>query len=188
MEGLLKLKALIDSRLREHPLVVLAIDGPCGSGKTTLARELRAMYRDSAVIHTDDFFLRPSQRTARRLHEPGGNMDRERLEKEVLEKLPAGLPFEYARYDCQADAFSPVRVNPGRLVVIEGSYSLHPDLLKHYTITVFLEADPETRLDRLRARLGEERLLEFINRWIPLEDAYFEAMGVKGRCDLALNT
>ena len=43
--------------------VIVAIDGRCGSGKTTLAARLQKdLY--CRVFHMDDFFLRPQQRTA----------------------------------------------------------------------------------------------------------------------------
>lgn len=37
----------------------------------------------------DDFFLRPEQRTPERLAEPGGNLDRERMKSEVIDRLSA---------------------------------------------------------------------------------------------------
>lgn len=188
MEGLDHLYSLIDLRLAGEIPVVLAIDGPCGGGKTSLAAGLTARYAGSAVIHTDDFFLRPFQRTQQRLSEPGGNMDRERLESEVLRKLPAGLPFMYSRYDCQADALTPAWLTPGRLNIVEGSYSLHPALRKYYAIKVFLDADRNTQLERLKARLGADRLPAFIDKWMPLEYAYFDEMHIRKHSDLLLRT
>ena len=63
--------------------VLLAIDGRCGSGKTTLAGMIAQRYR-AEVIHMDDFFLQKDQRTPERLAEPGGNVDRERFRQEVI--------------------------------------------------------------------------------------------------------
>ena len=45
---------------------IIAIDGKCGSGKSYLARLISGVYPCS-VIHMDDFFLRPSQKTEERL-------------------------------------------------------------------------------------------------------------------------
>ena len=69
--------------------LLVAIDGRCGAGKTTLASFLQNKI-EATVFHMDDFFLRPEQRTAERLNTPGGNVDRERLESEVLIPLRAG--------------------------------------------------------------------------------------------------
>jgi len=48
---------------------LIAIDGCCGSGKTTLANKL-AKELNASVFHMDDFFLQPHQRTEKRLSEP----------------------------------------------------------------------------------------------------------------------
>ena len=58
--------------------VILALDGPCASGKTTLAGEMGRKFGWS-VVHMDDFFLRPEQRTPERYALPGGNVDHERF-------------------------------------------------------------------------------------------------------------
>ena len=63
-------------RIYRHPLVT--IDGPCASGKTTLAEQLAEML-PAAVIHTDDYVVPHALKTAERLAIPGGNCDAERL-------------------------------------------------------------------------------------------------------------
>ena len=42
--------------------LVLALDGRCGSGKTTLAAALAGQFPASTVLHTDDFYLPPADR------------------------------------------------------------------------------------------------------------------------------
>ena len=69
--------------LSEKGCVTVAIDGRCASGKTTLARALQEKI-DCNVFAMDDYFLRPEQRTAERLSEAGGNVDRERFLREIL--------------------------------------------------------------------------------------------------------
>ncbi|MBQ2308773.1 MAG: hypothetical protein II373_04265, partial [Clostridia bacterium] len=67
----------IDRLCREKSRVVVAIEGGSASGKSTLAEMLSEIYGCS-LIHMDDFFLRPEQRSEQRLSEIGGNIDRER--------------------------------------------------------------------------------------------------------------
>ena len=50
--------------------VLIAIDGRCGSGKTTLASLLAEEF-GGALFHMDDFYLREEQRTPERLAELG---------------------------------------------------------------------------------------------------------------------
>lgn len=57
--------------MKEERQILVAIDGSCTSGKSTLADALAEEY-DCNLFHMDDFFLRPLQRTAERLAETGG--------------------------------------------------------------------------------------------------------------------
>lgn len=178
---------VIKGLLDKQQSLTVAIDGPCGSGKSTLAQRLKEVFgADCAVIHADDFFLRPHQRSAERLAAPGGNMDRERLRDEVLTKLHLGMPFIYHRYDCQTGTLHPINLMPTRLYIVEGSYSLHPELQPYYDLKVFLDADAQTRLARLRRRVPANRMADFLDKWIPMEDAYFEHFNVRENSDLAL--
>ena len=68
------------------------------------------------------------------------------------------------------------------LAVVEGSYSLHPELAPMYDITVCLTLSPELQRRRILARNGEEMARRFFERWIPLEQAYFDAMKPQTRC------
>ena len=85
--------------LKGRPAIV-AIDGGAAGGKTTLAAGLARRF-GADVLHMDDFFLQPHQRTAQRLGEPGGNVDYERFAREVLLPLRRGERYVYRRYDCR---------------------------------------------------------------------------------------
>lgn len=166
--------------------VIVAIDGRCGSGKTTLAARLQKDL-DCRVFHMDDFFLLPQQRTAERFAQPGENVDHERFLEEVLLPLQGTRPVTYRPYLCaQQQLGEPVTVAPNRLTVVEGSYSCHPALWDYYDLRVFLTVDPEEQLRRIEKRSGPEKARQFRDRWIPFEEAYFRAYDVQARCDLAL--
>ena len=57
---------------------LIAIDGRCAAGKTTLAEKIQSSM-ECNVIHMDDFYLPFSERTEEKMTRPGGNMDFERL-------------------------------------------------------------------------------------------------------------
>ena len=177
----------IDALLGQNPTVTVAIDGRCGSGKTTLAAQLQAHY-DCAVIPMDHFFLCRSQRTAARLETPGENVDHERFLEEVLLPLRKGERFSYQPFDCsRMELAAPVTVTPGALTVIEGSYSCHPELWDHYDLHIFLTVDPEEQMRRLILRNGDYAQV-FRQKWIPLEERYFTAFDLENRCDFVLHT
>lgn len=172
---------------REKGSVSVGIDGRCASGKTTLAEELHASL-GGILIHMDDFFLRPEQRTAERYSEPGGNVDRERFLQEVLKPLKEGKDFSYRPFDCKTMRLSdPVFVKRNSLVIVEGSYCLHPDLRDFYDLKVFLDTDQETQMKRIERR-NPDKIRDFKEKWIPYEEKYFKAFHVKENCDVVLNT
>lgn len=180
-------KETLQKRLSEKERVLLAIDGPCASGKTGFAEKLSREF-DGIVIHMDDFFLRPEQRTEARYAEPGGNLDRERFSEEVLLPLKKGELFSYRPFDCEKMALGdPVAVPMKKLFIVEGSYSMHPYFGKPYDLSIFLTVSPETQKHRLELR-SPEKLDRFLSRWIPMEEAYFDAFSVRERCDYILNS
>ena len=127
-----RLLQVIDAHLAAGRPLTLAIDGCCAAGKTTLARQLHEKY-GCPVFHADDYFLQPHQRTAQRLAQPGGNMDRERLLQEVLLPLSRGEDVLFRRFDCGTMTLQPpVRVPYAPLQVVEGTYCMHPDLAPYY--------------------------------------------------------
>ncbi len=166
--------------------VLLAIDGPCGAGKSTLANRLADIFPDSAIYHMDDFFLPPALRSAERLATPGGNVDYERFLQEVLLPLSEQKPFTYRRYECQRDTLTAVSAAPQPLAIIEGSYSLHPALRDFYDLKVFLDIDAESQAKRIVARSPERLAERFFREWIPMENLYFEACGVRDASDIIL--
>lgn len=171
----------------ERERVFVAIDGPCTSGKTTLATVLQRRFGGN-VLHMDDFFLRPEQRTPERFAEPGGNVDRERFEDEVLAPLAAGKIAQYRPWDCHTGDFAASHnVEPARLMIVEGSYSMHPALRGYYDLMICLTIDSGEQLRRLEAR-NPRMLQRFIDEWIPLENRYFASTETRTAADMIVDT
>jgi uridine kinase len=187
----LPLLAQIDRMRAAHqrqgfkPLTI-AIEGGSASGKSTLGEILERVY-DCTMFHMDDFFLRPEQRTPERFAEPGGNVDRERFLEEVLEPLSKRETVAYRRFDCSTfTVLPPEMITPKPLTIIEGAYSMHPELSGYYDFSAFLDVDPEVQKKRIGKRNSPEMAKRFFEEWIPLEHVYFEKMQVKERCDLLI--
>lgn len=167
--------------------VIIAIDGRCASGKSTLGRAL-AKELGCVLIHMDDFFLRPEQRTPERLAQAGENVDHGRFLEEVLSPLAQGVSFTYRPWECHRQDFGePITVEPAKTAIVEGSYACHPDLWDYYDLRIFLTVDRETQLDRIAVRNGKEGLAAFKEKWIPLEERYFEAYDLAARCDIVID-
>jgi uridine kinase len=185
-EILFCLKKRIDDLLKTGRQIVVAIDGNCTAGKTTLASVLEKEY-DCNVFHMDDFFLRPEQRTAQRYAEPGGNVDYERFREEVLLPLKTGKAFSYRPFSCKTFTLSePVAVVPKALNIVEGTYCLHPYFGDAYDLKLFLSVDPELQKQRIyqRPQFLQQR---FFTDWIPMEKLYFDFCQIPGQADIRVD-
>ncbi len=155
--------------------LLITLDGPCASGKTTLARKLAQVFQGE-VVHTDDFVIPHALKTPERLAVPGGNCDAERLAKEVVIPFKRGFPVRYRRYDCMKDDLLPEENLPDtRVLILEGSYCNLPPIQEYADVRLFLDAPWDVRETRLLARESAMSMQQFYDRWIPLENAYFEA-------------
>lgn len=174
----------IDAHKKDH--MVIAIDGHCGAGKTTLGVFLKDIYHAN-LIHVDDFYLQKHQRTPERYSQPGGNFDRERLEEEVLQPLQEGKTVSYHWFDCSTFSLSNdlIRLEDHSVTIIEGSYSMYPSLRKYYDCSIFVDIDPQLQIERI-ARRNPDLVEDFRSRWIPLENTYFDAFDVQNACDITL--
>ena len=175
----------IDELLPQKDMVIVAIDGKCTSGKTTLAAKLAEIY-DCNVFHMDDFFLRPEQRTPERFSEVGGNVDYERFLAEVLIPLKLGKPFSYRPFDCSTfELTDPITVIPKKVNIVEGTYSLHPYFGESYDLRILLTITPELQRQRIMERPAFLHK-RFFEAWIPMENRYFEGFAISEKCDIVL--
>ena len=173
----------IKLKTQEKTPFLVAIDGRCGSGKSTLGGELQKIF-DCNLFQMDDFYLRPEQRTPERYAEPGGNVDYERFLEDVLVPVRDGIEFSYRPFDCNIwNLGEAVQASPHAVNIVEGSYSLHPLLREFYDYKIFLDISKEEQMRRIVRRNGEEKALEFRDRWIPLEELYFAKYNVHELCD-----
>ncbi len=175
--------------LLEDPRLIV-IDGPCGSGKSTMAKLLAGLYQ-TQPIPMDDFFLPFEMRTSERLAQPGGNVHYERFAQEVLDRFAHGKPVRWNRFNCSDGTLIPREIPAADVVIIEGSYSHHPalreKLIQLNALLVYISVEPEEQLQRIQKR-DPELLSMFQTRWIPLEKNYFEAYDIERTADVVLES
>lgn len=170
----------------ERP-VIIAIDGRCGSGKTSFA-ELVGRLFSCNVFHMDDYYLPFASRLGNWRSIPAGNMDLERFRQDVLLPAKAGEQVIYCPYDCQMGQRKEKQLfQPSRLTVVEGSYSQHPLLAEYYDLKIFLTCSGKEQESRLRAREGSN-FTAFKEQWIPMEENYFEHFAVEAGSDIVVDT
>lgn len=166
--------------LQEHR--VLSIDGPCASGKTTIGKILSS-FLECPCIHMDDYFLQANQRTAQRLEEPGGNIDYERFHQEINDAWNQNQPIHMRSYDCSSQTLRrEVIVEKSPILIIEGSYANHPYLDDMQAFKIFMDIEPSIQKERLQKR-SPDKFVDFIEKWIPMEEKYFHAFSIKEKSD-----
>ncbi len=172
--------------LQKQKNIKVAIDGRCGSGKTTLSQDLSEFF-NAPIIHMDDFFLPPSLRTKQRQNEVGGNIHYERFLEEVISKLNSSQSFEYKVFDCSTMDYNRTKlIQSSPIIIIEGVYSLHPLFQNVYDYKIFCDIDKIEQKNRIILRNGVDGYINFENKWIPLEENYFNKFNIKNICDFIL--
>lgn len=176
----------IDQIQKEKKNPVIAIDGMTTSGKTYLAKLIQSIY-PADIVSVDDFFLQEDQKTEDRLNEIGGNLDYERFQSDVLDKLDNDS-FSYKPYDCQSKAFNePKKIKRNQMTIIEGSYSLRVPFRRYYDLAIYLSLDPEIQQERLTIR-NKHMIDQFMKLWVPKENLYREKEETDLYADLLFDT
>jgi phosphoribulokinase len=170
--------------------VVVGIDGQGGSGKSTLAAECVARTGPGVIVEGDDFYRDMAAAERAALDAAGGYeryFDWERLRAQVLVPVRAGEGvLRYQRYDwVRGRQGGWVEVPVPEVVVVEGVYTLRPQLLELLDVKIYVRAGEDTRMDRQIAR-GQDSS-EWITRWVAAEDFYVAAYQPWRNADLVID-
>lgn len=134
--------------------ILVAVGGPGGSGKTTLARSIIERITDSAVIHTDDYRLPRNERSKNVLgSNPAANDIR--LLASHLDLIRNNTPFSKPVYDTiTGTADSTESYIPGAVNIVEGEISTIDKLFSKYDLTIYLNA---SIINQLSHRINRDR-------------------------------
>ena len=161
---------------------IVSIDGPAGSGKTTLANEIVIEFAKSrvevSVIHLDEIY--EGWETAL------DSILFERINAWILTPIKNGLGPRHLKFDWYSnkyESWSELPVTP--IVIIEGVGSGHTSLREQVSQAIWVEADEHLLLDRVVERDGvavrDEMLI-----WKERERAYFDLHEVKKAAQIHL--
>lgn len=158
----------------QKPLLV-GIDGPGGTGKTTLALHLQVLDPTITIVHMDDFDLPSNGKSMGDplVKEIGADTDWQRLLREVVMPVREGKVASYRPFDREGGRMGREKsVAPQGTVIIEGVFSLRKELFSSIDVGIFLICSLQTRLERALKRDGLEMRGRWENDWIPMEERY----------------
>lgn len=175
-ESILLLADLADriSQVVPSGLCIIAIDGPGGAGKSTLARRLQEALGRAAVVPTDDFAS---------WDEPLSWWPR--MLEEVLQPARTGKrAITYRPYDWVArELGEPRELSLDRFLIVEGVSSGRAEFLGFLDYVIWVETPPDERLRRGLERDGTEMLAQW-REWMAAEDRYLAEQQPARRADL----
>jgi dephospho-CoA kinase len=154
---------------------LICVDGPAGSGKTTLAEEVAGL-AGAPVVHMDDLF------------EGWGGLPRitDQLAT-LLGPLAEDRAGSYRRWDWPGNRWAEdVLVEPAPLLVLEGVGSgalAHADLI---TVLAWIEVPYDLRMQRGLER-GGVGVAEHWQRWAVDEQDHFARERTRERADVVLD-
>jgi uridine kinase len=160
---------------------LVCIDGPAGSGKTTLADrvadELRRRGHSVALVHMDDVYEGWT----------GLATAGDRVRTGVVEPLTRGRPAAYRRYDWAREEYAElVAVPPADVLVVEGVGAGHLGYTDRISVLVFVDAPEVTRMERGLRRDGPA-MQDHWRRWLPEEERLLETERTRARADVLVD-
>ncbi len=150
----------------------MCIDGPAGSGKTTLAAALASALGGAPVVHMDDLYQGWTQRL--------GDPLTARVDEWLLSAWEAGAPGRYRRYDWTRGRFADVwtSVPAAPVVLLEGCASAAGGIRDRASLIIWVEAPANVRLTRGLDRDGDSMSIQW-RSWQEHEAAHFAADGTR---------
>jgi uridine kinase len=161
---------------------LIAIDGPAGAGKSTLAKDLYLYFsvaRDVNLLGLDE------------IYDGWENALGEKLTSDLQAMASAHVKKETALiqiYDWALSRFSDVRtIEPKEILIIEGVGSAQEVIREHKAITIWMDIDPLVGIERVLNRDGHH-IAQEMKAWQELQGQHFAQSGARDNADFIITT
>ena len=155
---------------------IVVIDGPAGSGKTTLAKSLSRLFENCPIIHMDEIY----EGWENALLQKTSND----LTDWIINPLLESKTIEFIKYDWNLEKrIEKVVINLPNVLIIEGVGSSSFDISKHACLKLWIEVDKDTGINRVLTRDGQQ-IQEQMKKWQSQESKFFIENNSKENSDI----
>jgi uridine kinase len=176
---------LIDALLdlcKTTPRPIIAIDGPAGAGKTTLASNLHlALYPDftSTIIHMDDLYNGWEKALTPELS---------KTLTSIASTHQAGQKISISKYDWVHSTFLQAEsIPPAQLLILEGVGSGQRAIREYLSALIWIEIERTSGLSRVLERDGDG-FRDPMQKWLATQEQHFTIEKTDNAADFVLTT
>jgi len=155
---------------------LVVIEGPAGSGKTTLAKSLSGLLENCPIIHMDEIYEGwENALTPKTFHD---------ISSWIINPLLESKSIEYFKYDWILEKrIEKVVINLPKVIIIEGVGSSSFEISKHACLKLWIEVNEETGIKRVLNRDGLH-IQEQMKKWQTHESKFFIENNSKENSDI----
>jgi len=178
----MQLTAALLDLCKGSPKSVIAIDGPAGAGKTTLATNLAlALAQDLSVqiIHMDDLYDGWQNALGSQLSETLTH---------IVSSHKSGRKVNFSRYDWFKSTFKEAEEIPeADLLILEGVGSGQLAIRDELAALIWIDIDRSLGLERVISRDGDSIKAQ-MQLWLTEQEQHFAHQGTQNAADFILTT
>ena len=178
----MELIAALADLCKDKTRPIIAIDGPAGAGKTTLAQELFLAFSNKGsvqLIHMDDLYDGWDNALSK---------DLSKILKYLVSQHQSKSPAKIQRYNWEISSFGESEELPVcDLLILEGVGCGNKELQDHFAALIWMEIDPTVGLKRVVNRDGAQ-VQGQMEKWLGTQAEYFLQHSTREKADFILTT
>lgn len=178
----MELIAALSDLCKDKDRPIIAIDGPAGAGKTTLAQDLYLAFstiQSVQVIHMDDLYAG---------WDSALNEDFRNVLRYLTDKHIAKSPANISRYNWITSSFGEKETLPvSELLILEGVGSGAREIQDQLSALIWMDIEPTVGLNRVINRDGAQ-ITEHMEKWLTTQAEYFLQHSTREKADFILTT
>ena len=145
----------LQQQSQQQPLLIVAIDGYAGAGKSTLAIWLSQQLPTSQILALDDFYRPLSSQQQQLQAEPAvqAYLPTQLVVEQIMRPLYQGQTAIWRALDWLTQSRSPEKqISAQGVVIVDGVFSTHKDLMPWVDVSIMVSTAIETCQRRVVAR------------------------------------